>query len=120
MRNTYLWLAQLVTGILIAVTLGIHMVWMHLDTILSALGVDVSEPTSWASVIQRSRDVIWVVLYIVLLAVVLYHALYGLRNVIFESTQSRRIRLVVTWSILAFGILAFAWGSYVPIILLNK
>ncbi len=120
MKNTYLWLAQLVTGILIAVTLGIHMVWMHLDTILSALGIDATEPTSWASMIQRSRDIGWVVLYIFLLAFGLYHALYGLRNIIFESIQSRRIRLVVTWSILAFGILAFAWGTYVPIILLSK
>lgn len=120
MKNTYLWLAQLVTGILIAVTLGIHMVWMHLDTILSALGIDASEPTSWTSVLQRSRDVIWVILYVLLLAFVLYHALYGLRNVISESIQSRSVRLVVTWGILAFGILAFAWGTYVPIILLNK
>lgn len=120
MRNTYLWLAQLITGILIAVTLGVHMVWMHLDDILSAFGIDAKEPTSWTSVLQRSHDVVWVTLYIALLAFVLYHALYGLRNILFETAHSHRIRQVVTWGILAFGILAFAWGTYVPLTLLNK
>ncbi len=120
MKNAYLWLAQLVTGILVAVTLGIHMVWMHLDNILSALGIDANEPTSWSSMIQRSRDIVWATLYIALLAFVLYHALYGLRNILFELVQSRGIRRAVTWGILAFGILAFAWGTYVPVILLIK
>lgn len=120
MKNTYLWLAQLVTGILIAVTLGIHMVWMHLDNILNAFGIDAKEPTSWSSMLQRSRDVFWVTLHIALLAFVLYHALYGLRNILFELIQSRRVRQVVTWGILAFGILAFVWGTYVPVILLTK
>lgn len=120
MKNSYLWLAQLVTGILIAVTLGIHMVWMHLDSVLSTLGIDVNEPTSWTSMIQRSHDIVWATLYIALLAFVLYHALYGLRNILFESVQSRSARQAITCGILTFGILAFAWGTYVPIILLTK
>lgn len=120
MKNTYLWLAQLATGILIAITLGIHMVWMHMDTILSTFGLDAKEPTSWTSVEQRSRDTGWATLYIALLAFGLYHGLYGLRNIVFESVQSHTVRQIVTWSIVAFGILAFAWGTYVPITLLIK
>ena len=119
MRNTYLWFVQLVTGVLIAVLLGIHMVLMHLDTILDFFGVNVNDPTSWQSMIGRSREVIWAGLYIALLAVVLYHALNGLRNVILELTPSVRAERIVTWAIIALGTIVFIWGSYVPIALLS-
>jgi succinate dehydrogenase hydrophobic anchor subunit len=118
MRNTYLRLLQLVTGILIAVLLGIHIVIMHLDAILGFFGVDVNDVTSWGSMIERARQGIWAGLYIALLAVVLYHALNGLRNVILELTPSARTERVVTWAIIAFGIIAFIGGTYVPAALL--
>ena len=119
MRNTYLWFIQLVTGALIAVLLGIHMVLMHLDAILGFFGVNVNDPTSWQSMIRRSSEFIWAGLYIALLAVVLYHALNGLRNVILELTPSIRTERIVTWAIIVFGIIVFIWGSYVPIALLS-
>lgn len=120
MKNTLLWLVQLITGVLIAITLGIHMVWMHLDTILGFLGIDVKNPTSWSSMIERSRESIWAGLYIALLAFVLYHALYGLRNVILELVSHAKARLVLNWGIIVFGALAFIWGAYVPIALLSQ
>jgi succinate dehydrogenase hydrophobic anchor subunit len=120
MRNTYLWLIQLVTGVLIAVLAGIHMVWMHLDAILGFFGVDVSDVTAWHSMIERSREVMWAGIYIALLAVVLYHALNGLRNIILELTPSARTERIVTWAIAAFGIIVFAWSLYVPIALLSS
>ena len=119
MRNTYLWFMQLITGIVIAVLLGIHMVLMHLDAILGFFGVDVNDVTSWGSMIERSRQVIWAGLYIALLAVVLYHALNGLRKVILELTPAARAERVTTWVIVAFGIVTFVWCSYVPIALLS-
>lgn len=118
MRNTYLRFLQLVTGILIAVLLGIHIVIMHLDAILDFFGVDDTEPTSWQSMMNRASQGIWVGLYIALLAVVLYHALYGLRNIILELTPSARTERIVTWVIIAFGIVAFIGGTYVPAALL--
>lgn len=119
MRNTYLWFAQLITGILIAVLLGIHMVTQHLDAILSFFGFNFADATSWESMIRRSRDIMWVGLYIALLAVVLYHALNGLRNIILEVTPSTRTKRIVTWVIAVLGVIAFVWGSYVPIALLS-
>jgi succinate dehydrogenase hydrophobic anchor subunit len=120
MRNTYLWFLQLITGILIAVSLGIHMVIMHLDAILGFFGVDITEPTSWASMIERSRQTMWAVLYIALLAFVFYHALNGLRNIILELTPPARTERIVTRAIIAFGIIAFIWCAYVPIALLSQ
>jgi succinate dehydrogenase membrane anchor subunit len=119
-RYTYLWLMQLITGILIAVLLGIHMVMQHLDKILPFFGVNLNDPTSWNSMIERSRQGIWAGVYIALLAVVLSHALNGLRNVILELTPSPRTERVVTGAILAFGIIIFLWAGYVPIALLYQ
>lgn len=118
MRNKYLWFMQLVTGILIAVFLGLHMVIMHLDATLGFFGINITDSTSWTSMIERSRQTIWAGIYIALLAFVLYHALYGLRNVILELTPSANTERIVTWIIIAVGIVAFIWGSYVPIALL--
>jgi len=117
MRNTYLRLLHLVAGVLIAVLLGIHMVILHLDAILGFFGVDATEPTSWGAMISRAGQGIWVGLYIALLAVVLYHALNGLRGIILEVTPSPRTERIVTRVIIAFGIIAFIGGAYVPIAL---
>src|SRR4030042_2192710 len=119
-RHTYLWFIQLVTGVLIAVLAGIHMVMQHLDKVLGFFGVNLNDPTSWHSMVERSREVIWASIYIALLAVVLYHALNGLRNIILELTTSARTERIVTWAIVAFGIIVFAWASYVPIALLSR
>ena len=116
MRNTYLRFAHLITGILIAVLLGIHMVVMHLDAILGFFGIE-AEPTSWSSMIERAGQGIWVGLYIALLAFVLYHSLNGLRNIILELSPSPKTERIVTRVIIAFGIIAFIGGTYVPVAL---
>jgi len=119
-RYTYVWLWQLITGVLIAVLLGIHMVIQHLDKILVFFGVNLGDTTSWSSMIERSRQVTWAGVYVALLAVLLYHGLNGLRNVVLELTTSQRTERAITWTIVAVGILVFVWASYVPIALLNK
>jgi len=119
-RFTYMWFMQIVTGVLIAVLLGIHMVLQHLDKILPFFGVNVTNPTSWNSILERSGQVTWAGIYIALLAVVLSHALNGLRNVILELTPSPRKERVVTGVILSVGIVVFIWASYVPIALLYQ
>ena len=120
MRNTYLRFLQLFTGVLIAVLLGIHIVIMHFDAIRGFFGAGVTESTSWESMIGRSGQGIWVGLYIALLAFVLYHALNGLRVIILELVPSARTERIVTWVIIAFGIIVFAGGAYVPVALLTS
>ena len=93
------------------------MVVIHLDTVLGFFGVSTTEPTSWGSMIVRASQSTWVVLYIALLAFVLYHAFYGLRGIILELTSSAKTKLVVTRVLIAVGIIVFIWGSYVPIAL---
>ena len=117
MRNTYLQFLQLITGVFIAVLLGIHMVITHLDTILGFFGVDAIEPTSWQAMIGRAGQGVWVCLYIALLAFSLYHGLFGLRNIIIEMTTSVKIERFVTRVLIVFGVIAFIVGTYVPVAL---
>ena len=110
----------MLTGVLIAALLGIHMVILHLDTILGFFGVDATEPTSWGSMIGRASQGIWAALYITLLAVVLYHALYGLRGILLELTLSVKLERIITWAFIIIGVIAFIWGAYVPVALLSS
>ena len=120
MRTTHFHLLHMLTGVLIAVLLSTHMVILHFDTILGFFGANVTEPTSWQSMIDRASQGIWAGLYIVLLAVALYHALYGLRAIIVEVTSSLKTERIITWAFIIIGIIAFIWGTYVPVALLTS
>jgi len=120
MRTTRLHLLHMLTGVLIAVLLGIHMVRLHLDSILDWFGVDTADSTSWESMIARASEGIWAALYIALLAVALYHALYGLRGIILELTPSAKGGRIIIWSFIIIGICVFGWGAYVPLHLLSS
>jgi len=120
MRTTRFRLVHMLAGAVIAVLLGIHMVVIHLDTVLGFFGIGTTEPTSWGSMIARASQSIWVGLYIALLAFVLYHGFYGLRGVILEVTTSAKTVRVVTWVLITVGIITFIWGTYVPIVLFSS
>jgi succinate dehydrogenase hydrophobic anchor subunit len=126
MRNTYLQLVQLITGILIAVLLGIHMVNMHLDAILGFFGVETffgvniaADPTIFSLMKARSQQVVFAGIYIALLIFALYHAFNGLRNIVLELTTSARAERAVTAVIIVVGVIFLAIGVYAPLALLS-
>lgn len=119
MRNTYLQFVQLITGILIAILLGIHMVIQHLDAILGIFEIDVKNATSWQSMTGRAKEGIWIFIYIALLVFALYHAFNGLRNIILELTTSARAERIATTIIIIVAIIFLALGVYAPIALLS-
>ncbi len=120
MRTTRFRLVHMLAGAVIAILLGIHMVVIHLDSILRFFGASTANTTSWQAMIERAGQGIWVSIYIALLAFVLYHGFYGLRGVILEVTTSAKTTRIVTWTLIIVGIVTFIWGSYVPIALLSS
>jgi succinate dehydrogenase hydrophobic anchor subunit len=120
MRNTYLQFIQLISGVLIAVLLGIHMVIQHLDAILGFFKIDVKDATSWTSMIDRSKQGLWAAIYIALLIFALYHAFNGLRNIILELTPSPRADRIVTVILIILGVIFLCLGVYTPLALLSK
>lgn len=113
MREAHFWLLQLVTGLVLIVLLGLHMVVIHLETIFAFLGLGAGEALAYASVMERAASSSWTWFYIIFLALALYHGLYGLRTILLELTFSRTAGTVVTVILLIAGIAAFSFGTYV-------
>ena len=111
-RESTLWTWHLLAGAVIFVLLGLHMFIMHLSGLGNGGGEDV---ISYSSVMERSRDVAYVVVYVLLLGVALYHGLYGLRKIIFELTISEGAERVISVLIVLAGVGLFVIGTYATI-----
>ena len=114
MRDQSLWTWHLAAGAVILVLLGLHMVIMHLDTILP-LAVSAPQggaPIDWANVVVRAKSVFFMVTYVLLLGAALFHGLYGLRNILFELNPGTGTKKALTGLILAVGIVLFADGTW--------
>lgn len=87
---------------------------MHLETLAAYLGIHNSDPLGYAAVMARGKSLAWVVTYLALLLLALYHGLYGLRSIVLEAAGYRQDR-AITWTIIGLGLVAFTVGSYVVI-----
>jgi succinate dehydrogenase hydrophobic anchor subunit len=112
-RESTLWTWHLIAGAVIFVLLGLHMFIMHLSGLTGAEGQDV---LSYSSVMERSRDIAFVVIYVLLLGVALYHGLYGLRKIVLELTLPEGAERVITVLVVLVGVGLFAIGSYATIV----
>lgn len=115
MKEGFWWLLQLVTGLLMAIALTVHMALMHWDMILGWLGYSVGDVLSYSSVMARAASVSWAVFYILLLALVIYHGFYGLRAVLLEWFPTAAVSKGITTIVVTLGSLAFAWGIWVTL-----
>ncbi len=113
-------LLHMLTGVLIIGLLGAHMVVLHLNSILGFFGLSGPDPSSWNTMIERSRQVAWVGIYIALLGVVIFHAMYGLRGIIFELNPSPAAERWISRSFVIVGILVFLGAAYVPLSLFGR
>jgi succinate dehydrogenase hydrophobic anchor subunit len=88
---------------------------MRLRSILSFFGLPIEDPVAWDSMIQRAHSSLWLAFYIILLALVLYHGLYGLRNILLELSLSPAAARRISTALIAVGLAAFIFGTYVPV-----
>ena len=115
MREGKLWILHLLAGAVILVLLGLHMFIMHLDTILSSLGTGYIDPISAESVFLRSKQVFFMVTYILLLGAALYHGLYGFRNILFELSLTRSAEKIINFFLVASGVVMFVYGAFAAV-----
>lgn len=120
MRNTYLQLLQMASGAIAGILLLIHISVQRLDVILGFVGVKVSDPLAFNSMMERARQGSWAALYIALLAFALFHAGNGLRNILLETSLSSSALKVLTGIIIVVGAAFLALGIYTPLVLLGK
>jgi len=121
MRESKLWVLHIITAIVILVFLSSHMVIMHMGSILSSLGFNFSDsPTSSEEVFRRSQQVLFMVVYIVLLGTALFHGLYGLRSIFYELSLPKILEKIIGRVLCVAGIALFIYGSYVAVQLVQK
>jgi len=115
MRESTLWMLNIIAGAVILVLLGVHMAIMHLDAILGFVGLAPSGTVEAQVVFARSRQALFMTTYIILLGAALYHGLYGLRKIVFELTLSKIVEKLVDWFLIIAGLALFVYGGYVAI-----
>jgi len=115
MRESNLWFWHILTAVIILVLLGLHMGTMHLGAVLSAVGIGSGDPTKSAEVFHRSRQVFYMVIYILLLGAALFHGLYGLRSMLLELSLSKAVQKTIGGLCAVVGFALFIYGSYAAI-----
>ncbi len=120
MRMTYLWLLQMVTGVLILVLLGIPLISTHLPGVLNFFGVDATGLVPSGLAANRANPGIWAGLAGILVAIILYHALSGLRNTVLELVPSTKKAGIITRVMIVSGIIILIGTISVPVVLLAR
>jgi succinate dehydrogenase hydrophobic anchor subunit len=119
MRESSKWTLHITAGVAILVLLGLHMLIMHMQTLLGWLGLGTANVTSFQAVAQRGREAFFMVTYIILLGAALYHGLYGLRNILLELISGRAAAKAVGGLLTLVGLACFALGTYAAVAAFN-
>jgi succinate dehydrogenase / fumarate reductase membrane anchor subunit len=115
MREANMWFLHTTAGLVIFVLLALHMAIMHLDDLLLFLGTGYSNPLAFESVVERSRQLFYLVTYILLLGAALYHGLYGFRTILFELTLGEGTERSITVVFTVVGLGLFVFGTYAAV-----
>ena len=115
MRETKYWTWHMAAGVVILFLLGLHMTIMHIGGITHLYAPLAGEATSKANSQFRDGHLFFTVTYILLLAVALYHGLYGLRTILFELTLKPIVEKVITFVFLVVGLGLFGLGTWAAV-----
>jgi succinate dehydrogenase hydrophobic anchor subunit len=114
MRDQKLWTWHVAAGLVILVFLGLHMVIMHLDAIVkvSSWNPAGGEPIDWKNVVARGKSAFFAITYVILLGAALFHGLYGLRNIVFETNPGAGLKKALSAALLIVGLGLFVLGTW--------
>ena len=100
--GSYAWILQRVTAVLLIAFLGTHFYIAHFAPVGEAITFEV--------VTNRLQNALLVFVDAGLLAIVIYHALNGLRNVIMDFNIGRRAERALAFVLVIVGLVAFVYG----------
>jgi succinate dehydrogenase / fumarate reductase membrane anchor subunit len=113
MRETKYWTWHMAAGVVILFLLGLHMCIMHLGGITHLFMLPKGgEAVSMKNSLFRDRMLFFTITYVLLLAVALYHGLYGLRTILFELTLKPAAEKAVTFVLLMVGLGLLGLGTW--------
>lgn len=100
--NGIFWGIQLLSGIFLLIVLGVHFWAIHYDTNNAAL--------TYELILKRLSNPAWKIMDTVFLALVLYHALNGLRSIILDFNLNKAMRGLLFWFCVIVAIACFVFG----------
>jgi succinate dehydrogenase cytochrome b556 subunit len=103
-QGVWAWILQRLSAVLLFVLLGTHLAVLHY--------VDENLVITFAGVAARMKSVLYLIVDGGLLSVGLYHALNGLRAVIFDFGFGESVRRAITYMLLVVGVAFLLWGTY--------
>ena len=112
------WLFQRVSGLLLLFLLGVH-IWMgHFSGLNAVVEGRQEELVLFEIVKQRLAQGLFVFVDFSLLALVLYHGLNGVRNIVLEWPPLARSERTVTVGLWVLGMATFLYGAWVLLVLI--
>jgi succinate dehydrogenase / fumarate reductase membrane anchor subunit len=112
MSETKYWTWHMAAGVMILFLLGFHMLIMHLGGFTHLFMPWGGEAISKGNSLFRDGKLFFTVTYVLLLAVALYHGLYGLRTILFELTLKPAAEKAITIVLLVVGLGLLGLGTW--------
>ncbi len=103
------WIWQALTGVGLVILLSLHMI-VHHFVVEGGL-------RDYQQVLAYVGNPIVLFLEVTFLVVVIYHALVGVRAILFDLNLGDRAKTWITWLLVAFGAILLAWGVYLALYL---
>jgi len=116
MNKTKYWTWHMAAGVVLLFLLGLHMLIMHIGGIVHWFSPYGGEAISVKNSLSRDSSMAFTISYVFLLAVGLYHGLYGLRTMLFELTLKPTAEKVVTGILWVLGLGLLSLGTWVAVI----
>jgi succinate dehydrogenase/fumarate reductase cytochrome b subunit len=112
-KGTKYWTWHMAAGVVILFLLGQHMLVMHMGSMTNLAVTDhAEEAISKANSMFRDGQMYFTISYVLLLAVGLYHGLYGLRTILLELTLKPVTEKAVTVLLVVVGLGLFTLGTW--------
>lgn len=115
-NKTKYWTWHMAAGVVLFFLLGLHMLIMHLGGSLHLFAPHAGEAVSKSNSMFRDSKICFTISYVVLLAIGLYHGLYGLRTILFELCLKPAIEKAITVLLVLVGVgllVIGTWAAYV-------
>ena len=115
MRTTYFWLLQIFTGLVLFSIAAAHVFSVHIHAAMRFFGLETTRVPA-----AQTASSHWDGIIIAVSAIVLLHALFGLRQTALEIVTSRKTGSILTWAVAVFGVLLFAGIIIVPLVVVSR
>lgn len=110
-RPSFAWLGQAVSGVLLIVILGLHMYFQHFQ----AAGL----LNAGEAVAHISAPIIFG-LEILFVIVVTYHALLGVKAILFDLSRAEAARRKITLGLTILGVITAGYGVILAILIRSQ